>query len=382
MKAFAVAAIVLVSEAVPALAAEGQPAPPAAAEEGSRPVAVTAVAPASLVASAARRLGGEFAKADIPTKLATVAERSRAAARWLDEVFAPLANPACAKVLAAVGATAPGPGGTAAPPLPADRPIATAPDARTILTPAELAPLTEDDVQRLHALGLLPFEVAVAGECARVVAAQHAGPAPADPLLRLSRASRLEGVARLAGLVLSTRAANVEVSELGLAALSVDRDDAGLPRRSLAEAAGDPVRRAMLRTLFDDGLRWALFHYLKGGFVEVLAALERPGAGPEALLRPGARRRPPVAEGCRLGPRGAAALITGDDEPSWVQTLVADQWGQDSEGRVTVRLWFEDEASATRVQTEMAQRNLSLERQGVELSAALQTAHRPQRESP
>lgn len=379
------AAMVVLSAALGAVfGAEAPPAPPAAPAAEDRPVAVAAVDPAGLTAAAAQRLGDEFTGADIRARGTGPADRAASAARWLGEVFAPATDPACLSVLAASGLSNARSGGEPARTLPPDRPVAAAPGAGEILVPQTLPPVTEDDVRHLRAFGLLPYEVALAGECARVVGARHAGPPPKDPVLRLTRAARLEGVARLAGLVLSTRAAGIEVADLGLAALSGDRDAVGLPRRSLQDAASDPVRRALLRTFFDDGLRWALFHYLKGGFREVLAALERPGASPASLLRPGrSHASPPLPAGaCSLGPRGAAALLTGDDEAIWAPTVVADAWALDAQGRVKVQLWFDDEASATAAQGDLAKRGLSVERSEAALSALLRPARRPESKSP
>ena len=102
---------------------------------------------------------------------------------------------------------------------------------------------------------------------------------------------------------------------------------------------------------------------MKGGLDGVVAALERPAAGPETLLRPGAARaRPALGPGCGFGPRGAAALLTGDDETEWIASIVGDRWSSPAAGQVAVRLVFEDEPSATRAQEDLRRRGIATER--------------------
>jgi hypothetical protein len=344
---------------------------------------LTTISPAALTPVTARRLGEEFARAEFVNRDSTPAERVAAAQRWIDEVFAPLTDPSCREVLIAAGAAQARHVTVSETAFAAGRPLAAPPRAREILIPRELPPQTADEVSQLKAFGLLPYEVALAGECARVVGATRAGPPPVDPLSRLTRAARLEGAARLAGFVLVARGARLEPAQVGLAALSGERDEAGLPRRSIVETGLVPVQRAMLRTFFEDGLRWALFHYLKGGFGDLLAALERPAEGPETLLRPGVNRPRPAGSGaCRLGPRGAAALLTGQDETDWVDRLVADRWESEGPDRVVVRLWFEDEAGAIGAQDDLSHLGLVVQIENAVLTAHLRRARPGGAQSP
>lgn len=280
-------------------------------------------------------------------------ERLRAEARrWLEEALAPLYDPACAPVLARLSVTPPS-GETLerwAAAWPGGRPLAAAPAADVVLVPDKAPAVDRQALDLLSSAGVLPVEVALSGEIARVAAARHAGPSLRPALLRHARAARLEGVARLAGALITVRGGGVSPEGLGVHLLRADRDRVSWPRDTLLEGVGSQVPRALLRAVVEDGMRWALFHYLRGGEQGVLAALERPLVGPEQLLRPG---RPETAlpadwpdGGCRLGPRGAAALVTGNDEPPWLEVLVAGTFVSTPDGGVEARLLFED-ASAS-----------------------------------
>ncbi len=351
---------------------------PARAEEPAAvpaaPTARPSVAPATLLAPAGRRLGGEFAALPAQARVAAPAEREAAALRWLDEALAPLAEPACRPVLAAAG-LAPAAPLTGAPgaAFPEERPVARPGDGATILVPAELGPLGAEQVERFRAIGLLPFEIALTGEVARAMGAAHAGPPPGSGLLRLTRAARLEGVARLAGTIVVARGLGVESGDLGTGALTMDRerDEAGIPRAFGAKLAPDAVRRALFDTYFDDGLRWALFHFLRGGLPAVVAALERPGVGPEALLRPGvARPHPLPAEGCRLGPRASLALLGGDPDAAWLDTLLDARAEAPAGKGLVVALAFEDERTATRARLDLAAQGVGAQQEGAVLRAS------------
>lgn len=347
--------------------AEESAAPAAPATPAARP----SVAPATLLPLAGRRLGGEFAALQPAGRVVAPAERQAAALRWLDEALAPLADAACKPVLAAAGLAPAAPLAASTVLLPDDRPVALSGDGATILLPAQLAPLGAEQVERFRAIGLLPFEIALTGEVARAAGAAHAGPPPGDGLLRLARAARLEGVARLAATIVVARGLGVESGDLGTGALAMDRerDEAGIPRSFAAKFATDPVRRALLDTFLDDGLRWALFHFLRGGLPAVAGALERPGVGPEMLLRPGiARARVLPANGCRLGPRAALALLGGDADAAWVDTLV-DARAEAPAAGLVVALAFEDERSATRARGDLAAAGLEARQEGAVLRA-------------
>ncbi len=325
----------------------GQAAAPAdAADPDDEDVAIIGTEPRTLVPRMGRVLGGEFDAGELPSRVAAAGERQAAALRWLDEVFAPLAAPECAPVLRAgriPAAAAPVAGFAIA----VDRPVAAPPTGAPLLVPEALAPLRGPEIEWFRRTGETPFEVALAGEYARALAARHAGPAPQDGLLRLARAARLEGTARLAGIAIALRAANVDVADVGAAALGADDEKAGLPRALTGAAAGDPVRAALVQVFHEDGLRWALYQYLRGGFSAVAAALERPAAGLETLLRPGmVRRTPPPPAGCALGARASAALLTGRADEGWADSLVADRWTAGPGGALHAWLAFEDAHAA------------------------------------
>ena len=291
------------------------------------------------------------------------------AAAWINELLAPLLDQkACRALLPRLGIRARSPDEiSVAAAFPGARPIAAGPDASRILVPESVPAVTPKDLEFFRASGLLPFEVSLTGEWARQAAARHAGPVPRDPLLRSARAARLEGVARLAGLIVTASGTNVDPVELGQSLLALDQDRAGWPRDELAggiaSSLGDPVSRALLKMFVEDGVRWALMHYLRGGPDALAAALERPGVGPEGLLRPGARRRSPGGRppGCRLGPRGAAALLLGEDDPIWVADLVEDSFVIRDGGSILGWLGFESAGGAKRAADDLAQRGLRAE---------------------
>ena len=328
-----------------------------AARAQTPPPAPVETSPADLATRAGTRLGGEFDLGALPVRASSEAERRAAAARWLDEAFAPLTAPECAPALRAAGI----PAAAAAPAWPEGRPIAAAPGADAILAPPSAPPAGPDEVAALRTTGVLPWELALTGEYARLVAARKAGPPAKDPLLRLARAARLEGTARLAGIVVAARGAGVDPGSLGAAALALDRGGAGL---AAAPAGLDPVRRALFRTMVDDGRRWALFWFLRAGWSGVGAALERPASGLGDLARPGARPSAAAgpATGCRLGPRGAAALAGADDDAPWNAAIVADAWNVDPRGRLVGLLAFDDEGAAVRAAADLAERGATVRR--------------------
>jgi hypothetical protein len=315
-----------------------------AAPEAPAPVPPPLV-PKDLVEAVPARLGINWKGAPLAARETGGAARRAAAAIGLADALAPLTDPACAGLLAALGLPAAAPA-TLANAWPAERPAAL-PGSPVLLVPESLAALPEADAEFLRATGVMPIEVALTGEWLRAVGGQHAGPAPADPLLRAARAARLEGAARLAGIAVSVAGTGVDPREVGSGLRALDQDRAGWPRAATIEGAGDPVRAAMLRSLLEDGLRWAVYHYASGGIVGLLAALERP-AGPAELLRPGLVRTVPegVPAGCRLGPRAAAALYGGDYDAAWVADLLADAASPADGGGIAVTLVFEGSAAA------------------------------------
>lgn len=306
--------------------------------------------PKALAAEAAERLGwgdGEVDAREVPLE-----RRRQAASGWLREALAPLATPACEGVLAAFGAAGMPSGATLsdwADAFPADRPLAGAPGARRMLVPERPPALDDASDELLRASGLFPVEVSLAGEAGRIAAAQHAGPPLKPALLRHARAARLEGAARLAGIVVALEGGGVDPADLGAQLLGADRGRVGWPAAALRERVDRPVARALLTGLVEDGLRWAVYHYLRGGERGLLAALERPAVGPESLLRPGrpaVRPEEPWPEGgCRLGPRGAMALVLGQDEVPWLDALVADRFATRAD-HVEGRLLFDGPRSA------------------------------------
>ncbi|MCU0230707.1 MAG: hypothetical protein MUC67_04930 [Acidobacteria bacterium] len=348
-------------------------APAAAAQE---PAAVPPPpTPRDLVAAVPARLGINWKGEPLAAREAGVAARRAAAAIGLADALAPLAEPSCSALLAAFGLAAAAPS-TLADAWPEDRPVAL-PGTTVLLVPSVMPPIPEPEAEFLSATGVLPIEVALSGEWLRAVGGQHAGPAPADPLLRAARAARLEGAARLAGIVVSVAGTGVDPREIGSGLLALDQDRAGWPRTATVASAGDPLRSALVRALLEDGLRWAVYHYSRSGIVGLLAGLERP-ASPAELVRPGVVRAAPGAasEGCRLGPRGAAALYGGDDDAPWVGDLLSDSARVGPAGEILVSLQFESATGAEEAAETLRSRGASVESAGAVVQAVL----RPGRE--
>jgi hypothetical protein len=312
-----------------------QDAPPP--EDGAPEGSLVSVTPAELARQIPARLSTELFDTVVPVEEASPGVRALRAVEWLDELFAPWSAPACAALFGAP------PSSQAWKDVfsPHDPATSASPDA-PLLVPDTLPPLTDDVLEVLNAKGLLPIEITMGGEWARAVARDHAGPAPSDPLLRQARAIRLEGVARLAGMLLSLTASGVDPRGLGPLLIRADADEAGWPRGALEAGAKDDLSRAFLRAFTEDGLRWAAYHYLKGGVADLIAGLERPAVSPYDLVRPGLRREAPdLGEGgCRLGPRPTAVLAGGGSDPGWLAQVVADRWSGDTERGVTARIAF------------------------------------------
>ena len=317
-----------------------------AAGEGPRPAVVTS-GPADLAASVGSRLGGPFDGMEVKVQSASVGERRGAVSALLTEAFAPLRAPACGEVLEALGRPA-APDSSRWTALVEETAPVGSPRRDALLVPPRLPPQDAEALELLRASGVLPFEVTLTGEWARVVAAEHLGPPPKDPLLRLARVSRMEGAARLAGVALLFQGAGLDPRAMGLSLVETDRDRVGLPRERALALAANPVERAVLVTLLEDGLRWAAYHYLRGGYEELLAALERPFVTPAELLRPGVRLswREEGGGVCHFGPRIAAALVTGDEDPSWIAGMAADRFEVTAEGDVEAVLTFIGEGEA------------------------------------
>ncbi len=330
------AASLLAAEAPVAAVAEGAP---------SEQVAVPQVSPRELAAAIPLRLGVQWEGEAVPARESSSAARRAAAAIGLADALAPLGAPACEALLRRLGIPASAPTALAQA-WPEEFPSAV-PGVVALLVPERLGAASDTDLEFFRSTGLLPFEVALTGEWLRAVGSGHAGPAPADPSLRAARAARLEGAARLAGIVVSAAGTGVDPRQLGAALLQLDTDRAGWPQAATREAAGDPLRRALIRQFIEDGLRWATFHYLRNGLVGLLAALERP-AGPEDLLSPGNRRSSPVATfgGCRLGPRAVAALAVGSDDAAWSVDLVDDDAAVGPGGTIRLRMRFDSPVAA------------------------------------
>ncbi|MDQ7088916.1 MAG: hypothetical protein Q9Q13_14135 [Acidobacteriota bacterium] len=246
-----------------------------------------------------------------------------------------------------------------------------------LLVPRRLGVQTRADLELLSASGVLPFEVALTGEWARLVAARHLGPAPADPLLRMARVARLEGVARLAGMLVMLRGAGLDPAELGSALLGTDRDRSGLwPRSAALELAEDAAQRAVIETLTRDGLRWAVFHYLKGRLPALMAAVERPIVRPEQLLHPLERVPAPRSDGgCRPGPRVAEVLAWGEPSPGWAANLLDQNLLPAGPDGVRLELLFSSTSAAERACRLLEGRSLACR-----LDEALLTAVLPGRE--
>ncbi len=292
--------------------------------------------PAVLAAQSGERLGGDFARAEVPVATAPAGERGAVAASWLAEAFAPADAPACREVLAALHLPAAGPApGVLAAAWPADRPAAEDGARGRLLVPAKLPPLSPPDLEVFRLVGLVPFEIAATGEWARAVAFRHLGPPPADPLLRAARAARAEGTCRLAGILVTVTGAGLAGDDAGRALPELDRDGAGWPRERLRRLGLDPLRRALAETCLRDGLRWAAWAWLRGGWRGLAAALERPGIGPAELLVPARRGRTVAGKGetCRLGPRASGLLLVGDPDAPLVDRLLEDHWSALPGGR-------------------------------------------------
>jgi hypothetical protein len=339
---------------------------------GAKRAAALLTSPSALVDDAVARLGWPAASVD--AREAAEPQRRAAARRWLGEALAPLLAPACEPVLARLEDSAP-PSDDAlerwAEAYPRSRPLASAPDAASLLLPERSPALGAEAMELLRASGVLPIEVMLAGEAGRVIGAGHAGPPLRPALLRHARAARLEGVARLAGIVVTLEGGGVDPGDLGAQLLGADRDRVGWNRAELLARVDDPVAEALLDGLVKDGLRWAVYHYLRGGRQGLMAALERPLVGPERLLRPGRPTvRPPddwPEGGCRLGPRAAWALLLGQDEVPWLDGLVADRFAALDDGSVEVRLLFEGSRVAAEAAAALAEGAPSVKQTGTEL---------------
>lgn len=310
--------------------------------------------PRQLLLDVPARLGSEFIAPQVTARDASDAERRAAAAMWLSDVFSPLAQSSCVPVLTAFGRDPRPPDAAALAALfPTGRPIALS-TGETLLVPGQLPDQAASDAEYLHATGVLPFEVALTGEWARYVGAVHTGPAARDPLLRLSRAARLEGVARLAGIFVSLQGIGVSPASLGSGLLEADTGRSGWPRTPLQDEVTDPVPRALLTTFFEDGLRWATVQYLSGRWAGLMASLEKPGVGPEALFgaRPAARSPAVSGDQCRLGPRGAVALLSASAQPDWLTQIVSDTSSAGAGGAV-LQLQFDSGIAAARAAAEI-----------------------------
>ncbi len=359
-------------------AAQAVPPPDAASAVSSEALAVApAFAPKDLVAAVPARLGINWKGAPLAARETGPAARRAAAAIGMADALAPLADPACSALLGAIGLPPAAPAALAEA-WPEGFPAAL-PGSAVLLVPESVPPIPEQEVDFLRATGVLPLEVALTGEWLRAVGSQHAGPAAADPLLRAARAARLEGAARLAGILVSIAGTGVDPRDVGSGLLALDRDRASWPRVATVEAAGDPVRAALVRELLEDGLRWAVFQYSRGGLVGLLAALERP-AGPTELIRPGSIRPLPegLPPGCRLGPRAAAALYGGDHDAAWVADLLADSAQVGEGGRIAVTLVFEAPHAAEEAAAALRSRGAVVEVAGSTVRGIL----RPRREQP
>ncbi len=359
------ALLALALAAAPAAGAAPGVPPPASAARGASEDAASAAsfAPKDLVASVPQRLGINWKGPPLVARETGPAARRAAAAIGMADALAPLADPACSALLVAIGLPQAAPAALAEA-WPEDFPAAL-PGSIVLLVPGSVPPIPEQEVDFLRATGVLPVEVALTGEWLRAVGSQHAGPPPGDPVLRAARAARLEGTARLAGILVSIAGTGVDPRDVGSGLLALDRDRASWPRAATIEAAGDPVRAALMRELLEDGLRWAVFHYARGGLIGLLAALERP-AGPAELVRPGSIRPLPegVPPGCRLGPRAAAALYGGDYDADWVADLLADSAQVGEGGEIAVTLVFEAPPAAAEAAAALRSRGAVVELSG------------------
>ncbi|UCF66249.1 MAG: hypothetical protein JSV80_10655 [Acidobacteriota bacterium] len=327
----AAAAALLAAAALPATSQPPGESPPSPDPQTPGPIVrrepATKLLALDIISDIPARLGGELGEPDVTVE--PVGEERLGAIRqqatgWMTETLAPLDDPACSFVREAfaIGSAAEIAARLSAA-FPGQRALASAPGGEPVLIPEKL-PVPDDEAMEWFAsTGLLPAEIALSAEWARAVAARHSGPSPRDRLLRHARAARIEGVARLAALLVTLRRTGIEPRQLGVELLRADRDRASWDRAALLEAARTPLVGAFVRALLEDGMRWATYQYVRGGIPGLVAALERPAVGPEDLLRPGLRRRPLAAQagGCRLGPRPMAALLIGTDDPAWIDTV-------------------------------------------------------------
>jgi hypothetical protein len=333
--------------------------------------------PLVLLEAVPDRLGGEFVKKlDQRVKEAPVAERRAAAAAWLAEIFAPLETPACRAVLNSLATPEPPPDlARLAEGFPESRPIAL----EQLLVPPEFPFPAAEDREFILATGLIPLEVALTGEWARLIGSVHAGPPPRDPLLRLTRAARLEGLARMAGVFVTVQGGGVAASDLGAGLLQADRDLAGLPRGSYEAAITGPIARALLLTVLEDGSRWVTLRFVAGGWPAVIAALERPNDRPSALYRLSAGTDAKLdSQGCRLGPRGVTALLVGDSEPSWT-TQILDDVSLVAGNQLRTELLLESDDAAVRVEQELIKQGYQPARQAARIMLTRIVAVTPSR---
>ncbi len=317
-------------------------------------VGLPQTAPKELARDIPGRLG-QLGETGVILREAPASVRKAAAALWVREALAPLETPACVEVLERLGISTDSDARRWVTLFDSSRPVARAPGARELLLPEALAAQDDAALELLRATGLLPFEIALSGEWARVVAARHLGPPVTDPVLRASRAARLEGVARLAGILVALHGARIDPQSLGRGLVLLDRDRVAFSREALIARASHPVERALIETFVEDGLRWAIYEYLKGGETGLLAALERPFVTPAELMRPGMRRRGLKSDpsACSLGPRAAAALVTGRNDEGWASALIGDAFSLASAAAVTGRLAFETEHEAERARVRL-----------------------------
>lgn len=336
--------------------------PEAAPPAGDQPLLVSKLpSPRLLLADVPDRLGGLFARTPVEVRESDEPSRARAWRGWIDEVFAPLAAPGCPAVLAAFDrAVAPPDPNAWMPRIPEGLPVVE-PRSGELLVPSELPAQGEADRSHLHTFGLLPYEVRLSGEWARAVASAHSGPPAKDPTLRAARAARLEGVARLAGIVVALQAGRVPPTALGAALLEADAGHAGWSSATIDATGLDPVARALLEQFSADGLRWATVQFLSGRWEAVFSALEKPGLGLESLL--GSKPQLPAAQvpegACRLGPRGAAALLFRGEPPSWIDQVTSD-WSLAAKGKAALMLKLESAEVATRAAAELAEFGFSV----------------------
>lgn len=340
---------------------------PETAPQTESALPIANLTPLEMAAQIPSRLRTDLFREELPVRVGAPGERRAAAATVIEELHAPFATEACRAVFpgAAMSAT------DAAPHYPESDPAATTRGEAALLVPEVLPPLSRDDADVLQAKGVLPFELMLAGEWARAVASRHAGPAPADPLLRQARAAKLEGVARLAGIALSIQAAGIGVADLGARIVDADADESGWPRAALQASARTRLNATLHRVLTEDGLRWAAYHFLVGGVDALIAALERPALGPGDLLTPGRKRAAArlAGEGCRIGPRPAALFLVGSDDASWIDDLADDLWSV-REGRIVVALAFDSEDAATRVAADLAASGWQARASGLRVDAS------------